>query len=136
MQTQPRTNPPSSNNNIISNADRVATLLADLESQMGPNYSANAKKHWLVCTTLMRRYTGKTVSNHEATTEHRQALNATQKGTTRACSAVGDLLYTPNTCDSPKPRRRDIWRLFRKVLDNAIYSPSRNAFENDVFTKY
>ncbi len=136
MHTSPKTNPPSSNNNIISNADRIAAALADLKLQVVPNYSATAKKHGVVRTTLMRRYTRKTVSNHEATMEHRQVLNATQKGTTRACSAVGDLWYTPNACNSPKLRRRDIWRLFRKVLDNVIYSPSQNAFENAVFTKY
>ena len=79
MHTPPKTNLPSSNNDIMSNADRIAAALADLESQVVPNYSATAKKHGVVRTTLMRRYTGKTVSNHEATTEHRQALNATQE---------------------------------------------------------
>lgn len=33
----------------------------------------------MVRTTLMRQFTGKTVSNHEATTEHRQALNIAQE---------------------------------------------------------
>ncbi len=63
----------------MSNADRIAAALADLESQLVSNYSATAKKHGVVRTMLMRRYIGKTVSNHEATTEHRQALNATQE---------------------------------------------------------
>ncbi len=63
----------------MSNTDRIAAAPADLESQAIPNYSATAKRHGVVRTTLMRRYTGKTVSNHEATTEHRQALNATQE---------------------------------------------------------
>ena len=63
----------------MSNADRIAAALADLESQAIPNYSATAKRHGVVRTTLMRRFTGKTVSNHEATTEHRQALNAIQE---------------------------------------------------------
>ncbi len=73
----PKTNPPSSNNDIISNADPIAAALADLELQVVPNYKANAKKHEVVRTTLIRRYKGKTASNHEATTEHRQALNST-----------------------------------------------------------
>ena len=54
----------------MSNADRIAAALADLESQAVPNYKATAKKHGVVRTTLMRRYTGKTVSNQEATTEY------------------------------------------------------------------
>ncbi len=63
----------------MSNADQIAAALADLESQLVPNHSVTAKKHGVVRTTLMRRYIGKTVSNHEVTTEHRQALNATQE---------------------------------------------------------
>ena len=79
MHTPPKINPPSSNDDIMSNADRIAAALADLESQAVPNYKATAKKYGVVRTTLMRRYTGKTVSNQEATTEHRQALNASQE---------------------------------------------------------
>ena len=60
----------------MSNADRIAAALADLKSQVVPNYKATAKRHGVV---LMRRYTGKTVLNYEATTEHRQALNASQE---------------------------------------------------------
>ena len=63
----------------MSKADRIAAALADLELQAVPNYKATAKKHGVVRTTLMRRYTGKTVSNQEATTKHRQALNASQE---------------------------------------------------------
>ncbi len=63
----------------MSNADRIAAALAHLESQVVSNYIATAKKHWVVRTTLMRQYTGKTVSNDEAIKEHRQALNATQE---------------------------------------------------------
>ena len=63
----------------MSNADRIAAALADLESQAVPNYTATAKKYGAVRTTLLRRYTGKTVSNQEAITEHRQALNASQE---------------------------------------------------------
>ena len=63
-------NLPSSNNDIMSNADRIAAALADLESQVVPNYSATAKKHEVVYTTLMRWYTGKTVSNYKAIIEH------------------------------------------------------------------
>ncbi len=51
----------------------------DLKSQAVPNYKTTAKKHGVVRTTLMRRYTGKTISNPEAITEHRQALNASQE---------------------------------------------------------
>ena len=63
----------------MSNAHWIAVALADLESQVVPNYGATAKKHEVVRTKLMRRYTGKAVSNHEETTEHRQTLNATQE---------------------------------------------------------
>ena len=72
MHTQPKFNWPSSTNNIMSNTDRIAAALADLESQVVPNYSVTATKHEVVPTNLMRRFTG---SNHKATTEHRQALN-------------------------------------------------------------
>lgn len=68
---------PSLNNDIISNADWIAAALVDLESQVVLNYTATAKKHGVVCTMLMRWYIGKTISNHEATTEHQQALNTT-----------------------------------------------------------
>ena len=63
----------------MSNADRIAAALADLESQVVPNYSATAKKHEVVRTTLKRQYIGKTISNYKATIKHRQVLNTTQK---------------------------------------------------------
>lgn len=63
----------------MSNADRIATAPADLELQTVPNYKATAKKYGVVRTTLMKRYTEKTVSNQEATTAYRQTLNARQK---------------------------------------------------------
>lgn len=49
--------------------------LADLESRTIWNYNATTKRYGVVCTTLMRRFIRKTVSNYEAITEHRQALN-------------------------------------------------------------
>ncbi len=79
MHTPPKFNRPSSNNDIMGNADRIAAALAYLELQAVPNYKVTAKKHGVVPTTLMRRFTGKTVSNHKAITEHRQALNAAQE---------------------------------------------------------
>ena len=63
----------------MSNNDRIAAALANLESQEVPNYSRTAKKHGVVHTTLMRRFTGKTVSDYEATMEYRQALNIAQE---------------------------------------------------------
>ncbi len=51
----------------MGNTDRIAAALADLESRVGPNYSATAKKHGVVRTILMRRFIGKTVSNPKAT---------------------------------------------------------------------
>lgn len=63
----------------MGNTERIAAVLADLESQVAPNYSATAKKHGVARTNLMRRFTGKKVSNHEATTEHRQGLNIAQE---------------------------------------------------------
>lgn len=56
----------------MGNTDRIAAVLADLESQVAPNYSATAKKHGVAGTNLMRRFT-------EATTEHRQGLNIAQE---------------------------------------------------------
>ena len=46
---------------------------------MVSNYSTAAKKHGVVHTTLMRQFTGKTVSNYEAITEYRQALHIAQR---------------------------------------------------------
>ena len=63
----------------MSNNDRIEAALADLESQEVPNYSTTAKKHGVVRTTLMRQFTGKTLSNYEANTEYRQALNIAQE---------------------------------------------------------
>lgn len=63
----------------MGNNGRIAAALTDLELQVVPNYSATARKHGVVRTTLMRRFTGKTVSSHEATTERRQALNIAQE---------------------------------------------------------
>ena len=63
----------------MSNNDRIEAALADLESQEVPNYSTTAKKYGVLRTTLMRRLTGKTVSNYEANTEYRQALNIAQE---------------------------------------------------------
>lgn len=56
----------------MGNTNRIAAVLADLESQVAPNYSATAKKHGVARTNLMRRFT-------EATTEHRQGLNIAQE---------------------------------------------------------
>ena len=63
----------------MSYNDRMEAALADLGSQAVPNYSQTAKEHGVVRTTLMRRFTGKTVSNYEANTESRQALNFAQE---------------------------------------------------------
>ena len=75
MHTQPIFNLPTSINDIMSNNDRIEAALADLKSQEVPNYSTTAKKHGVVRTILMRRFTGKTVSNYEC----RQALNIAQE---------------------------------------------------------
>ena len=63
----------------MSNADRIMAVLADLESQVVSNYNVTAKKYHVVSTTLMRWYIRKIVSNYETSTDHQQALNATQK---------------------------------------------------------
>lgn len=63
----------------MSNANRIAAMLTNLELQVLPNYSATAKKDKVVCIILIKQYIGKTVSNYEATTEHQQVLNATQE---------------------------------------------------------
>ena len=63
MHTQPIFNLATSTNDIMSNNDRIQAALADLESQEVPNYSRTAKEHGVGRTTLMRRFTGKTVSH-------------------------------------------------------------------------
>ena len=89
----------------MSNADRIAAALTILESQLVPNYKATAKKHGVVCKILMRRSKGKTVSNQEAITEHRQALNAGQEN---VLLGVSDPRYTSDTSNSQKLCRGDI----------------------------
>ncbi len=54
---------------IMSHNNRIEVALADLELQEVPNYSMTAKKYGVVRTILMRRFMGKTISNHEANTE-------------------------------------------------------------------
>lgn len=54
MHNLPKINPPSSTNNIMSNADWIAAMLANLELQAVSNYTANAKKYRVVHTKLIR----------------------------------------------------------------------------------
>lgn len=54
MHPPPKMNPPSSNDNIMSNADCIAAALADLESQAVPNYKTTAKKHEVVYIILIK----------------------------------------------------------------------------------
>lgn len=75
MHTLAKTNPPFSNNDIMSNTNQIVATLADLELQVFSNYSVTTKKHKVICTTLIKRYIGKTVLNYEATIEHQQTLN-------------------------------------------------------------
>lgn len=65
----------------MSNADRIAAALADLESQAIPSYKATAKKHRVVRMYNVDEmvYREKPSQTREATTEHRQALNADSK---------------------------------------------------------
>lgn len=97
----------------MSNADWIAAALADLELQAILNYIATAKKHGVVCTTLMRRYTGKKVSNHEATMEHRQALNETQEDV-----FLGQIqrLVTRDTSPTPAIVRNFAEKMFKSRL--------------------
>ncbi len=113
--------------NIMSHKDRIEAALADLESQEVPNYSMTAKKHGVVRTTLMRRFTGKTVSNHEANTESRQALNFAQEKV-----LLGHIhsWYTSHTSVSQELRGRDTWGLPWKELDYAIYTTPLSTFKN------
>ncbi len=89
----------------MSNNNRIAAALADLESQVVPNYSTTAKKHGVVRTTLMRRFTGKTVSNYEATTEYRQAFNIAQEKV--LLGHIQRLVTTSDTNVSQELCRRD-----------------------------
>lgn len=121
----------------MSHNDRIEAALADLESQEVPNYSMTAKKHRVVRTTLMRRFTGKTVSNHEANTESRQALNfAQEKVLLGHIQRLVDPWYTSHTSVSQELRGRDTWGLPWKELDYAIYTTPLSTVKNVVFTQY
>ena len=91
----------------MSNNDRIEAALSDLESQEIPNYSTTTKKHGVVRTTLMRRFTGKTVSNYEANTEYQQALNIAQEKV---------LLIMPSTTEGGCPTAQSIqWLKVSKI---------------------
>lgn len=71
MYTHPtKIQPTSSNNGIMSNADRIAAALADLESQTFPNCQAISNLHEVVHTTLIRQVY---VLNQKVTADQQQA---------------------------------------------------------------
>lgn len=50
-------------------------MLVDVKLQKVSNYFIITKKHGVVCTILIKRFTSKIVSNYKANIESRQALN-------------------------------------------------------------
>ena len=70
MHTQSIFNLTISTNKILSNNDWIQAALADFESPEVSNYSKTAKEHGIGRTTLMKRFTGKTVLHSEANTEY------------------------------------------------------------------
>jgi hypothetical protein len=65
---------PDSNHNT-----RIELALADLASQLKPNYSATARKHSVERTTLAKRHRGQTLSIQGASSEYRQRLTYAQE---------------------------------------------------------
>ena len=59
-----------STNNILRNYYQIEAELANLELQGVSNYSTIAKKHGVVRTILIRRFTSKTVSYCKDNTEY------------------------------------------------------------------
>lgn len=115
MHNLPNLNLATSTNNIMSHNHRIEAALADLESQEVPNYSMTAKKHGVVRMTLMRRFTGKTVSNYETNTESRQALNFAQQ---KVLLGHIQRLVTRG------------WGLNWKELDHTIYTTPLSTVKN------
>ena len=57
----------------------IDKALADLRLQEHPNIRATARRHFLVKSTLRRRWQEKTVSHQEASSEYRQRLTNAQE---------------------------------------------------------
>src|SRR3954466_591543 len=70
--------PPSTTPGSTHNAP-IDLALADLASQVKPNYSATAKKWQVERTTLAKRYKWQTVSRAIANSEGRQRLTIQQE---------------------------------------------------------
>ena len=61
------------------NEKDMQLALSDLKSQEVINYTTTAKKYNIDRTTLMRRFTGNTVSNQEAHSTHQKHLTDAQE---------------------------------------------------------
>ena len=61
------------------NEEAIQLVIADLQSQFVPNYTAAAKKFNINCRTLSRRHKAKTVSNAEARSIHQKLLTNAQE---------------------------------------------------------
>lgn len=70
MHTQPIFNLATLTNNIMSNNNRIQAMLTNLKLQDVSNYSKIAKKHGVVCTTLMKWFTVKSILHFEADTKY------------------------------------------------------------------
>lgn len=94
------------------------------ESQQALNFSATARKNGVIHITLMRRFTGKTVSNHDATTEDRQALDIAQEGVLFGHIQRVNRGLSPTLALVRKFSRKEttyIWRRFTCVILSAEY---------------
>lgn len=63
----------------MSHDDQVVVVMIDFELQDISNYFITTKKYKIVHTTLIRRFTSKTVSNYKVNTESQYTLNFAPK---------------------------------------------------------
>ena len=134
MHTQPIFNLPTSTNDIMSNNNRIAAALADLESQVVPNYFTTAKKHEVVRTTLIRRYCQNRLKLQSHYRIPTSAQYRPRENVTRSHSAVDDLWYISDTNVSQELCGRDNWELPWKKPDYAIHTSLSTSIDV-VFTQ-
>ena len=58
---------------------QIELTIADLKQQMKPNVTATARKYAVNESTLRKRWTGKTVSQSEASSKYKQRLTSAQE---------------------------------------------------------
>lgn len=71
--------PPTSTMDSTTNKSPMELALDDLKAQKKPNYAATAKRHFVDCTTSLRRHKGQTVSRATVNSELHQRLTFQQE---------------------------------------------------------